>query len=523
MRTLTILQNLQISLQKTTELQTMTRICFYGAIAAVGLCLASLMLAVFSPYGEAAASVVRQAGLIVTLGILFAFGAVFVLHALQALHEVATYTSGHAEQPKALPAATLYDISPDVLVYRDPGENKTAYAERAKAAALKACAASWVVVCDFTDNVLTIARGTSGKNVVMYNMAEEEPFLSDLPENLRPPENAEVVPERYLRWFSDHFPAYARKERRAAASNVVELLDISAAVPCLFFLLFSVGLSAQSKARQVDESLGTRIREIPAAGVSVEFTFREGGREKTYNATGNGSSDYVSLLQSSALGLAKYSDEGGTLLYVRRGGEVVAKGVAVGDVATGVKSPYQFQPSTTGDPVRPRRLPSDEIGAPPEAFSLPDSAQMAERLDLVKDDILMWKARMWASIKPLWAFLMWVFGIVMWVILATIFVLRYIAGSAANESLVSIYGHVVVGRLIVKWQQNAAASCLVATWVIVVVGLLNTFLWMVWADVPLWLFVPAGFIITWAATKLTDFVVPDLRVTTNNQRGLQAY
>ena len=115
---------------------------------------------------------------------------------------------------------------------------------------------------------------------------------------------------------------------------------------------------------------------------------------------GDGRKEYTEILQSSGTGLARYSDAGGTLLYVRKGGEVVAKGVAVGDVATGVKSPYQYQPSTTGDPVRPRSLPGAEPAQPAYQFNAPDSMEIAERLERAKRDIEEWGRLLTKSFEP---------------------------------------------------------------------------------------------------------------------------
>jgi hypothetical protein len=182
----------------------------------------------------------------------------------------------------------------------------------------------------------------------------------------------------------------------------------------------------------------------------------------------------------------------------------------------------EFIPSETGDPVRPRALPGEETR--PTSFHLPDSMQMAERLNRVKDDMTGWKADAWRVISPVWDFAMWVFSSIMVLLVCAIIVFRYVAQSAANESLVTIYGRVLVGRWIVAAQQNSAAATLFCTWVIFVVALINAFLWMVKAGLPLWLLIPVSFVIGWIAERVTDWIVPNIRVVGHSgERGINPY
>ena len=524
MNTSTAVRNLHFTVQNLCKLHNMMRVSRYALGVSLGLCIAALALSLFSPdSADIATSAIKQAGLLCILCLLGIAGVVFASHMVEGVREIAAYTPPVGEQ-KALPAPA-FDISPDVLVYRLPGESKQDYADRVRRALQAAKPGAWAVWPDFTDNVLTIA--TSATHATVYDMGTDEPWSVDLPEELRIPSGAEIVPDRYIPWLCGTFPKYARNERRKSVHVPADLADIVRASAVCLFLFLSVGIFAQSKTRQVDEALGTRIREIPSAGSRVEYTFREGRREKTYIATGNAASDYTELLRSTGTGLARFNDEGGTLLFVKKDGEVVAKNTAVGDVATTARpvDPLEFQPSTTGDPVRPRPMPDAQptYTGEPQSFSFPDSMQMVHSIEGIKTEITGWKSKMWASARPVWDFFMWMFGSLFFLLIGMLGMLHYIAGSAANESLVSSYGHVIAGRWIVSVQQNSAAMCLITSWCIVGTLMINSFLWLIWLDFSVWAVCAIWLAEVAAAKRVTDWLVPNLKVANNQNRGLQAY
>lgn len=525
-----VMQKIRFSVQNALTLHRIMLSAFWALPIGLGICLSALGLSVFSPASaEVAQSLIMQAGVIGSMFGVFGFIAV----AAAAVHQTWRGTWRTAPAPdhipdagkKALPMA-VHSIAPDVLVWRKHDESATDFADRIARSKQLANDAVWVVVCPYRSQVVTVVQ--DGGKTMQFSRGNE-PFKDDLKEAEHLPDGYDCTAEtqseyhRYLGWFSAHWRKYsevAKVAERAGIGTVINLARVSAV---FLLMLFSVVISAQSKARQVDEALGTRIREIPRSGEQVEFVFRENGREKTYMGRGDGRKEYTEILQSSGRGLARYSDAGGTLLYVRKGGEVVAKGVAVGDVATGIKSPYQFQPSTTGDPVRPRPIPGSEPAQQYESFSVPDSMQIAERLNRAKEEITGWKEEGWRMVSPVWDFAMWLFSSIMVLLIAAIVMFRYVAQSAANESLVTIYGRVVVGRWIVAVQQNSAAATLFCTWIIFVVALINAFLWMVKAGLPLWLLVPVSFVIGWIAEIVTDWIVPNIRVVGNGGRDIITY
>lgn len=534
MNTVTAMQNLRKAVQNALLLHNLNRILFWAIVAGMALVLSALALSMFSPASaELAASVIRQAGALCALVALSGFG----VHVLVNMGAGARDLSAVAdEQPaKALPACVPVQvaISPDIMLVQQEGETGEAYADRIDKAEDSATNSVWVVVTKFRSPIVVAVMGKTKTKFFErgnepFEIAEGEAVPADVLRSVKSETYAEYV--RYVRWFArpNHWPKYsdtAKIEARPALETLTG--QMRAASVCLVLLLpASVSAFGQSKTRQVDEALGTRIREIPSAGVRVEFEFREGNKTRTYLATGNGQRDYVELLQHCGRGLARYNDEGGTLVVVRKNGEVVARGAAQGSAATSARpvEPYQFQPSETGDPVRPRSLyPNQSPAVEQESFNIPDSMQIAERLEQAKEEITGWKAEMWRSFTPVWEFLMWLFSSVLVLLICAICVLRYIAKTAANESLVSVYGHVIAGRWIVSIQQNSAAMTLIFVWSIAVVLLINLFLWMTYAGWSIWAMIPAAALVGWFAERVTDWIVPDLRVVQNNSRGIAPY
>ena len=530
MNTVTAMQNLRKAVQNALLLHNMNRILFAAIAIGMALVMSALALSMFSPASaELASSVIRQAGVLCALVVLSGFTVMVGVDLIGGAREVLKPSE---ESPaKALPARVPVQVAipPDLLLVQQENETGEAYADRIDKARMAANPSVWVVVIPFRSPVVTVLKGKAehffSRGNEPFEISEGEAVPADVIQNVKSETYAEYV--RYVRWFArPHlWPKYsdtAKIEARPALETLTGQMR-AASVTLMLILSAVVSGFGQSKARQVDEALGTRIREIPKPGEQVEFVFRENGREKTYMGHGDGRKEYTEILQSSGTGLARYSDAGGTLLYVRKSGEVVAKGVAVGDVATGVKSPYQFQPSTTGDPVRPRSLPGAEPAPQYESFSAPDSLEIAERLERAKEEITGWKAEMWRSFTPVWEFLMWLFSSVLVLLICAICVLRYIAKTAANESLVSVYGHVIAGRWIVSIQQNSAAMTLIFVWSIAVVLLINLFLWMTYAGWSIWAMIPAAALVGWFAERVTDWIVPDLRVVQNNGRGITPY
>lgn len=307
---------------------------------------------------------------------------------------VDTFQPAKESEPKliesAKPAAVIpavpvevFSAPPDVLIYQNPGEPLAEYVERAKAAKSQSGPSVWVAVVPFQESEAAIYTGPDETDVFIFDRALP-PFETErkivATHDFRSETQAQYV--AYLRWFTELFTRWSSAEKLRinegrAGRTILEVLAEKAkhsANIAALFLLFSVSVFAQSKTRQVDEILGTRIREIPAAGADVSFIF-EGG--KTYNRIGDGKSDYTALLQKSP-GIGKFNDEGGVLIAITKDGEVIARAARAERV--------NATPSTKAEQMRP--VPADD--APPvavmdkPAFAVPDSLEMAYMAENVR-------------------------------------------------------------------------------------------------------------------------------------------
>ncbi len=164
------------------------------------------------------------------------------------------------------------------------------------------------------------------------------------------------------------------------------------------------------------------------------------------------------------------------------------------------------------DPVRPRQNIPPRPDSENKGISLPDSATMVRNIEEAKEQITSWKGRLWQTIKPAWEFIMWVFSSLIVVLICFAGICRYVAKTAASESLISAYGRVIVGRWIVSAHQNAAAMLLVITWIIAIVLLLDVFMWLVYLDLPIWTLLIIWFPALWVAEKITSWIVPNIPI-----------
>lgn len=167
------------------------------------------------------------------------------------------------------------------------------------------------------------------------------------------------------------------------------------------------------------------------------------------------------------------------------------------------------------DPVRPRRNvppPAFSSSKPKTSISLPDSMTVVRNIEDAKEQITGWKGKMWQTVRPIWEFVMWMFSSVIVMLICFGGICRYVAKTAATESLINSYGRIIVGRWIVSAHQNAAAMLLVVTWIVAIVLLLDVFMWLVYLDLPIWTLLIIWFPILWFAEKLTSWFVPNIPV-----------
>lgn len=162
----------------------------------------------------------------------------------------------------------------------------------------------------------------------------------------------------------------------------------------------------------------------------------------------------------------------------------------------------------TNDPVRPRTI----TGTKTVGGIVPDSVALAESLTNARHNVEAWKGQFWQTMRPIWSFVMWIFNSILVLLVCFGGLCRYVAKTAASESLINAYGRIIVGRWIVAAHQNAAAMLLVITWIIAIVLLIDVFMWLVFLDFPVWMLVVIWFPILWVAEKLTNFIVPNIPI-----------
>jgi hypothetical protein len=303
--------------------------------------------------------------------------------------------------------------------------------------------------------------------------------------------------------------------------------------PLLLALLFVCGplmLCAATKTQQVERYLGKYRYEHDRPRGIVKFIFQKAILKRN----GDGSKTYEQLL----IGEQYFSNEanagnliGIQVLYKDQVStirpEAPDKPVVIKEKPNQKprRQPTTVQPNAqeeladdtpaalpvVRDPVRPNaRRPQAVSTAQP--FFATDSVALAENIDDVKDRINTWQGRMWHTVRPIWGFFMWVFNSVIVLLICLGGLCRYVARTAASESLISSYGRIIVGRWIVSAHQNAAAMLLIITWIIAIVMLIDVFMWLVYHSFPVWVLILIWFPILWVAEKLTSWIVPNIPV-----------
>jgi hypothetical protein len=263
-----------------------------------------------------------------------------------------------------------------------------------------------------------------------------------------------------------------------------------------------------TKTQQVERYLGTyRYQNDRPVGI-VKFVFQKAILKRA----GDGKKSYEYLLLNEPY--FSNEDNAGRLIGILvvngdhtstirpespdKPGEIIPNNVRTANASA----------STPVDPVRPKSGPQVKGG---KDF-IPDSARLAENINQAKEKITGWKGRMWQTVRPIWEFIMWIFNSVIILLICFGGLCRYVAQTAASESMINSYGRIIVGRWIVAAHQNAAAMLLLITWVIAIVMLLDVFMWLVYLNLPIWSLIVIWFPILWVAEKLTNWIVPNIPV-----------
>ncbi len=294
-------------------------------------------------------------------------------------------------------------------------------------------------------------------------------------------------------------------------------------------------MHAATKSEQVERYLGSyRYKNDRPLG-TVKFIFQEAVLKRQ----GDGKKNYEQLLFNERF--FSNRDNAGRLIGI----QVVYKGKTTTIRPEPPKDPDEVEAPVTAEPppattvrpaTRPKREPRPARTATPSAaaaatrlvndpvrpaqneeppsggISIPDSSTIAHNIDRAKEQITGWKGKMWQTVRPAWEFVMWIFSSVIVMLICFAGICRYVAKTAATESLINTYGRIIVGRWIVSAHQNAAAMLLIVTWIIAIVLLIDVFMWLVFLNLPIWTLLVIWFPILWIAEKLTSWIVPNITV-----------
>lgn len=504
---------------------------FRAGTIAVGIVMAAVAMHMVSTgFGRIVEDVILQAATAIGLIALFVIGGImFHGTVLSFRHVWKTWDETGPEQPKALPAGQTWQppkINIDNLICLLPGESLAAFTVRAKAAEAETTHAIWAVYIPPLQKQAAIWTADKATDFI-FNRGDE-PFNFMLEETLRLPAGIDHANEtlaqyqKYIEWFAPRYRrwidegAKIEADKGRAKQTLFEVMEAHAkAVSTLFLcLLFCLPTFGQSKTRQVDEALGTRIREIPEVGAKVIYAFQEGGKEKYYTRTGDGVKDYTALLQSTS-GIVRFDDRGGQLIAVQKNGEIVARAENVERVnlsPVGPNGAPYLQESTTGDPIRPRgALTAPDVENTPTTegplnIHIPTPAETNAVLDNASREWDYRKTELWAAVRPVWKWIMSMFFSIIPLFICAGGLFRYYAGTAANEAF---YGLSWVGMFIRRVHEAASGVTLVICWGIATVLLIDEFMLFIYMGIPLWAMLLTWFPSLWLAKLLTNWAVPN--------------
>jgi hypothetical protein len=479
-----------------------------AAFSALALVIASFILTAMHPAaGEILSSLLIKVGLLINLALAGLSLLVLVGFAAWGFGKGINIRLVPVDNAPARLSAVSRSTDKDEFIILWPGGDEAEFLAKGLAAKEGKSSASpwkWSVLIAYRSTHVTIC----GDDVKTYCRDEAifaRPEWPDYSGRIAEPGTAFTTetPEQFdafVRKFVQIFREWSQRVKAEQTAGKVgipmlEILKHSANV-ALFLLLSVSAIFAQSKTRQVDNILGTRIREIPPAGADVSFIF-EG--DKTYNRIGDGKSDYTSLLQKSP-GIGKFNDEGGVLIAVTKDGEVIAKAARAERV--------NATPATKAEQMRP--VPVDD--APPvavmdrPAFAVPDSLAVADMMETGKEGFDYLKSEAWKMVKPVWGFVAYVALSVFPLLFCLAGLFKYFSGTAAKEGF---YGLSVVGRWIRGVHEAASGGTLIICWVITAAFLVNEFLWFVYLGWNLWAMFALWLPSIWIAKVMTNWFVPN--------------
>ncbi len=259
----------------------------------------------------------------------------------------------------------------------------------------------------------------------------------------------------------------------------------------LLLILFPALLSAQNNIRQAENYLGQiRFNQVAPPRGPVHFIFSQ----QTLSRTAEGKASYRTLLQKGY-----FSDAAN---YGSLSSVVITENGKPATVA-------RYTPATDETGMLSR---ADASTAKPTSWTLPDSATIADQAATAEHTVQQWRKKAWAATAPIWRFIMTIFMSLLPLLIMAGGLLRYVAKTAAGESAVNMWGVNVIGGWMLKAHHLSASALLVIQWGVAIVFLIDVFLYLVWAGLDLWIITPIWFTCLWFAERITNWIVPNVRI-----------
>ncbi len=259
----------------------------------------------------------------------------------------------------------------------------------------------------------------------------------------------------------------------------------------LLLILFPALLSAQNNIRQAENYLGQiRFNQVAPPRGPVHFIFSQ----QTLSRTADGKATYKTLLQKG------YFQDGAN--YGSLSAVVITENGKPATVA-------RYTPATDETGMLSR---ADASTAKPTSWTLPDSATIADQAATAEHTVQQWRKKAWAATAPIWRFIMTIFMSLLPLLIMAGGLLRYVAKTAAGESAVNMWGVNVIGGWMLKAHHLSASALLVIQWGVAIVFLIDVFLYLVWAGLDLWIITPIWFTCLWFAERITNWIVPNVRI-----------
>lgn len=391
-------------------------------------------------------------------------------------------------------------IAPDTLIMSESAdENPATLADRIEQARAAQKHGEFVVVLTFrhADGIISLFPEDDDAEFVGFPFGREEwseAYAAGNCSDYTRETWAEY--QAYCRKFATEFSEWAAKEKQTRIDPFKALtarLRASAhRAAVMFIVLFlSAGISAQ-KSVQVENYLGEYRYQNDRPKGEVKFVFQKAVLPRT----GDGAKTYRELLPSGYM----FSDRDNA-------GKLI--GITVSGATIQPEAPVKKE----GSQRMVSHVATGEVRPIPDAYAIPDSVAVGQKLEGVKHQVESWKAGAWAAIKPVWAFVMWFFTSILAPFLIGLGGLcRYISKTAAGESAVNLYGAAIFGRFMHGAHQNTSALLMIIVWAGAVVLLLDSFMWLVWWDFSLWTAIPVWVVELWLAQAVTNWIVPNVRV-----------